>query len=101
MDECHPDSWAANVQSKTLDIPNHFHYYLSCVYWSVVTLTTVGYGDLVPVTDIEIVFSIIVMVLGRLMLILILGMCASSLIDTYMELIPFKEKYSVLKVIGE
>ena len=63
------------------------------------TLTTVGYGDLVPVSDIEMVFSMVVMVLGRLMLILILGMCASSLIDANMELIAFKEKYNILKVV--
>ena len=34
------------------------------IYWAVVTLTTVGYGDITPVTNIGQFFSVIVMVLG-------------------------------------
>lgn len=34
------------------------------IYWAIVTLTTVGYGDIVPVTPLGRVLSVIVMVLG-------------------------------------
>jgi hyperpolarization activated cyclic nucleotide-gated potassium channel 2 len=38
--------------------------YTTSLYWSVATMTTVGYGDVVPVTSIEKIFGIIVMLLA-------------------------------------
>ncbi|MBQ1884457.1 MAG: ion transporter [Bacteroidales bacterium] len=32
--------------------PEHFPNVLSCIWWSIVTLTTVGYGDVFPITGI-------------------------------------------------
>lgn len=34
------------------------------IYWAIVTLTTVGYGDIVPVTPVGRILSVIVMILG-------------------------------------
>lgn len=38
--------------------------YLKAAYWSVTTLATVGYGDITPVTDAEIEYAIVVMIVG-------------------------------------
>jgi len=38
--------------------------YLQSLYWTVTTLTTVGYGDITPVTTIGTVYTMFVMVLG-------------------------------------
>ena len=38
--------------------------YLSAIYWSVTTLTTVGNGDISPMNDSEVLFSTFAMVLG-------------------------------------
>mmetsp|Transcript_105049 Transcript_105049/g.182682 ORF Transcript_105049/g.182682 Transcript_105049/m.182682 type:complete len:730 (+) Transcript_105049:83-2272(+) len=38
--------------------------YLASLYWSMTTLTTVGYGDMVPGTDGERAFAIVAMVIG-------------------------------------
>ncbi|GBG34246.1 Potassium voltage-gated channel protein eag [Hondaea fermentalgiana] len=38
--------------------------YLKSVYWSVTTITSVGYGDVVPITDAETLFTIANMLLG-------------------------------------
>ncbi len=38
--------------------------YLSALYWCVTTLTTVGYGDVTPVTTAQTIYTMVVMLLG-------------------------------------
>ncbi len=38
--------------------------YISALYWTTTTLTTVGYGDIVPHSDPEKLYSVLVMILG-------------------------------------
>jgi hypothetical protein len=38
--------------------------YLYSIYWSVTTVTTIGYGDVTPVTDLEVCFAILAEVIG-------------------------------------
>ena len=44
--------------------PESFKTFFDAIYWAVVTLTTVGYGDLYPVSDIDRVVSMISSVMG-------------------------------------
>lgn len=44
--------------------PESFKTFFDAIYWAVVTLTTVGYGDLYPVSDIGRVISMISSVMG-------------------------------------
>lgn len=44
--------------------PGSFHSFFDAVYWSVVTLTTVGYGDVYPVTDIGRLVSMLSSLVG-------------------------------------
>ena len=46
------DTWSVRAQ------------YLASVYWAVTTMTTVGYGDMYPVTDKERVYTMIAMIFG-------------------------------------
>jgi len=43
---------------------DHVSSYLAALYWSVQTLSTVGYGDLTPSTNAQILYAIVVMIFG-------------------------------------
>ena len=51
--------------------------YIRSLYWTVTTLTAIGYGDIVPHLNYEYVFVILVMVTGALMYAYIIGNIAS------------------------
>lgn len=38
--------------------------YLAALYWAMTTVTTVGYGDITPVTDLERAYAVLAMVVG-------------------------------------
>ena len=50
------------------------------VYWAIVTLTTVGYGDITPVTALGQFFSAIVMILGYAIIAVPTGIITSEIV---------------------
>jgi len=51
------------------------------IYWSVVTLTTVGYGDMVPVTVVGKIFTVIISLMGVALLALPAGIITSGFLE--------------------
>ena len=47
--------------------------YISSLYWSVTTLVTVGYGDIVPKNKLETIFCVLTMLCGTL----VFGYCVN------------------------
>jgi voltage-gated potassium channel len=61
--------------------PDKFGSIASGLYWAIVTLTTVGYGDITPLTSAGRVLSGVTMVLGILTMALPAGIIASGFIQ--------------------
>lgn len=55
--------------------------YLRSIYWTITTITTVGYGDISSSTDVEIVFGIIIMLSGVGFYSFMIGSLSSFLSD--------------------
>ncbi len=57
---------------------NAFHlHYLEAFYWTVTTLTTIGYGDITPETTLQFIYVIIVMLIGAALYGFIIGNIAN------------------------
>lgn len=56
------------------------------VYWAIVTMTTVGYGDITPVTPIGRLLSAFVMLLGYTIIAVPTGIVTANIIDDTNEL---------------
>ncbi|EQC26504.1 hypothetical protein SDRG_15682 [Saprolegnia diclina VS20] len=76
-----PHSWAATIG---LMDENHGHkqtlQYLVSLYWAIVTMSSVGYGDVVPQTKLEMAIAMFVMVIGVVMFGYVIGNI-TSLVD--------------------
>lgn len=54
-------TWVSYYNFTTIDWESK---YLNSLYWSLVTMVTVGYGDIVPQNNLEKIFCIITIVIG-------------------------------------
>ncbi|MCF8306874.1 MAG: cyclic nucleotide-binding domain-containing protein [Ignavibacteriales bacterium] len=74
------------LDPKISDISN----YIIGIYWTVTTLTTIGYGDITPVNDIQRLFTIFVEIVGVGFYSLLIGNIAGLISKRD----PAKQKYS-------
>lgn len=65
--------------------PLNFDTFFDAVYWATITLTTVGYGDISPTTDLGRLISMISSVLGIAVIALPSGIITSGFIQEFQE----------------
>lgn len=63
------------------EINDDFDSIPTSIYWAIVTLTTVGYGDITPITNIGKFMSALVMILGYAVIAVPTGIVSASLIN--------------------
>ena len=76
MEGFYPDSWVS--RNSYMDRSN-MEKYISSMYWTIQTVTTVGYGDVGAVTNSEKMLSIVVMICGVTMYSFAIGNFSSVL----------------------
>jgi len=72
--------------------------YIRSLYWTVTTMTTVGYGDITPHINYEYVFTIIVMIIGAFMYAFIIGNIASLISTLDIQKASYWNKFESIKL---
>lgn len=65
--------------------PNIFHNILDTFWWALVTFTTVGYGDVYPITPIGKVLSAIIVLIGIMLFALPTSILTAEFLNEYQE----------------
>lgn len=61
--------------------PDSFATFFDAIYWAVVTLTTVGYGDIYPVSDVGRIVSMVSSFMGIAIVALPTGIITAGYMD--------------------
>jgi voltage-gated potassium channel len=77
---------------------DHTTYYIECYYWTVTTLTTVGYGDITPTTNIARIYTMFVMLLGVGVYGVVIGNISRIFAESAKRKEQLREKFSDLSI---
>ena len=64
--------FAAGFQLIMVTVEGREFTWLSAIYWTLVTMTTLGFGDIVFVTDLGRMYSVVVLLTGALLILILL-----------------------------
>jgi len=84
--EQNESNWLDTVQGVQGD--DITGYYVAALYWAIMTMSTVGYGDIAPITTKERILTIIIMIISSI----IFGFLLSSIGSLLLELSRFSSE---------
>lgn len=77
---------------KLDDKTDHLTHYIKALYWTITTITTIGYGDITPTTNTQTIYTMFVQLIGAGMYGYIIGNLASLLANSDLARTQFRAK---------
>eukprot|EP00930_Biecheleria_cincta_P035401 TRINITY_DN2434_c0_g2_i1.p1 TRINITY_DN2434_c0_g2~~TRINITY_DN2434_c0_g2_i1.p1 ORF type:complete len:769 (-),score=148.12 TRINITY_DN2434_c0_g2_i1:94-2400(-) len=77
--------------------PTKMQLYIASLYWAVTTLTTVGYGDIIPTSNQERAYGMLAMLIGSAFYGYIIGCITSVITDMDIDKRTFNERMEVVQ----
>lgn len=96
LQDLSPDSWV--VRLGYVDSSN-FELYINSFYWTLTTITTVGYGDIHAGTNIERVYALFIMIIGGLLYSYSIGLLSSIVSTLDQKTAEMNQKLQILSSI--
>lgn len=93
IDDFPSDSWVVVLGIEDTSVTRQYIYSL---YWTVTTMTTIGYGDITPKRDIEYIAATLIMIVGASTYAFIIGNIASLFSNLDSAKIAHKNKIEAL-----
>ena len=89
----HPETW---LNDAYIESQSSFEIYITALYWAFTTMTTVGYGDIHPITTNEIIFTIIAMAVACAMFAYTIGSIGGLVSKQNAEASAYREQVVAL-----
>ena len=81
--------------------PHEFQSITDAIWWSIVTITTVGYGDIYPVSTAGRILASIVMIIGISSIAILTSIFSSSFIDNLLQKLKYNREAAMEKSVDK